>query len=570
MLYSVHKNYKLNNISASKRQIQIGQYFFPKTASFPDYGWNSELHNSAEPLYDEIIQLPQEKKVETKNIPEWIPVPVRVFYKNRFSSETEVGHIKRYPCGSNVINITIQPQDLIHNDHLNKNISNDMQIPLINQESTTTSQKLITGSDTEIRSQHTNTSKLMNSVALSSNQNETKMLENVSSQIQSYENIYINNHTLTANLYKILIKIHRDLILMKIKFDRIGDFIEKLIENQRIISSTAQAQQFSSTKSIKEYKNYLLTIHQKYQSSATTTFPLPLSDISSPIITKAMPLHMSNLLQIKSPPKRHFHHNTTIPQVGKDKENYSVSYGYAGDANKTQPLSDSSELIITVKNSSNIEYNQRDLVVVTSHYTAINKTSYEGKIASAKVEPIVFSHQPSLKQTFARQNLDNEGALAMINSAITKIDEKSSQNHAINENELGPMNIINGTSNRTSLPMESTFWIVSHMSTIYMNNETSNYINNSRSTNSFIKISDNRIIETITPRKMTAKGERYLRTTVIPQIPSTKRIASTQFQFFGYTGKNGILGTNSVPNKQNKDLFKLFSNDLWPNILLFE
>lgn len=45
--------------------MKFGQFLFPHTASFPNDGWNSITNENAEPLYDEILFLPEEKKLTT-------------------------------------------------------------------------------------------------------------------------------------------------------------------------------------------------------------------------------------------------------------------------------------------------------------------------------------------------------------------------------------------------------------------------------------------------------------------------------------------------------------------------
>ncbi|VDM39513.1 unnamed protein product [Toxocara canis] len=51
--------------SVWKRQLEVDQFFFPTTASFPESGWDSTVSENTESLYDEIILLPQERKLSS-------------------------------------------------------------------------------------------------------------------------------------------------------------------------------------------------------------------------------------------------------------------------------------------------------------------------------------------------------------------------------------------------------------------------------------------------------------------------------------------------------------------------
>uniref|UniRef100_A0A915BUE1 Uncharacterized protein n=1 Tax=Parascaris univalens TaxID=6257 RepID=A0A915BUE1_PARUN len=53
-----------------KREVKFGQFLFPHTATFPNDGWNSITNDNAAPLYDEILYLPEERKLTRDDISE--------------------------------------------------------------------------------------------------------------------------------------------------------------------------------------------------------------------------------------------------------------------------------------------------------------------------------------------------------------------------------------------------------------------------------------------------------------------------------------------------------------------
>uniref|UniRef100_A0A0R3S591 MSP domain-containing protein n=1 Tax=Elaeophora elaphi TaxID=1147741 RepID=A0A0R3S591_9BILA len=114
-------------MGAAKRQITIGQYFFPRTTYFSDNAWNTNAHLLTDPFYDEIIFLPQPQQQqlqlqqqrqqqpqqqpqpqqqqrgqphERQNMgkqgeAQLYPIPSRIFYKNRFKSFRDIRPTQR-------------------------------------------------------------------------------------------------------------------------------------------------------------------------------------------------------------------------------------------------------------------------------------------------------------------------------------------------------------------------------------------------------------------------------------------------------------------------------------------
>ncbi|VDK84173.1 unnamed protein product, partial [Onchocerca ochengi] len=88
-----------NNVEAAKSQITIGQYFFPRVAFLPNYDWNTNAHLLTEPISAEVFHLPQQQQhkqqqkhqnMNEQDKAQLYPIPVKIFYKNRFNSLQDI------------------------------------------------------------------------------------------------------------------------------------------------------------------------------------------------------------------------------------------------------------------------------------------------------------------------------------------------------------------------------------------------------------------------------------------------------------------------------------------------